>query len=152
VQNIEICGDSLPNSICVSCIFAEGTNTQGCFIRLFEGHHSAVSSTVGINIKRERDTLNATGCIDELERAMYRVVVYDIEADGTVDWDNEALSIIASVNLTSSLNSTGKHMSTSCLEQTEQKDVGLSSFITCVCFVFMALYLECCYAELQLPT
>lgn len=111
MQNIEIYGDNLPNSICVSCIFAEGTNTQGCFIRLFEGHRSPGSSTVGINIKRERDTLNATGCIDELERDMYHLVVYDIEADGTVDWDNEALSIVASVNLTSSLNSTGKQMS-----------------------------------------
>jgi len=129
VQNIEIYGGNLPNSICVSCIFAEGTNTQGCFIRLFEGHHSPGSSTVGINIKRERDTLNATGCIDELERAMYHVVVYDIEADGTVDWDNEALSIIASVNLTSSLNSTGKHMSTPCLIQAEQKSAHRCGFL-----------------------
>jgi len=108
-----------------------------------------------IQIDRE-GVLNATGCIDELESAMYHLVVYDIDADGTVDWDNEALSIIASVNLTSSLNSTGKHMSTSCLVQAEQKSVHryvcLSPFITCICFVFMALGLECCYAVLQLPT
>ena len=37
--------------------------------------------------------MNVTSCIENLEGGLYHVVVYDIEADGTVDWHNRALVI-----------------------------------------------------------
>jgi len=71
-----------------------------------------VTNISGIWIGRESDVLNATSCIDKLESKSdrFNVVVYDIEANGTVDWHNRALSITASLNLTSSLDqlNTGK--------------------------------------------
>ena len=44
--------------------------------------------------------MNATGCIENLEGGLYHVVVYDIEADGTVDRQNQALVITAALNWT----------------------------------------------------
>jgi len=106
VQDVEIFVGSLPNSICATCIFAEGTAVRGCYVHLLEDHYSVATSTSSIRIDRESDVLNATSCIDKLESKSdrYHVVVYDIEANGTVDWHNRALSITASLNLTSSLN------------------------------------------------
>ena len=103
VQDVEISEGSLPNSICATCIFAEGTDVQGCYVHLLAGHFSVATNISGIRIGREGDILNATSCIAKLESEsdMYHVVVYDIEADGTVDWHNKALSITASLNLTS---------------------------------------------------
>ena len=57
----------------------------------------------GIRIDREGDAVNATGCTDNVDSDTYHVVVYDIEADGTVDWRSRALFVTASLNLTSSL-------------------------------------------------
>ena len=55
----------------------------------------------GLRIEREDDSLNATGCIEDLEGGLYHVVVYDVEANGTVDWDNRALSLTTALNWTS---------------------------------------------------
>ena len=110
VQDVEISEGSLPNSICVTCIFAEGTAVRGCYIHLLQEHYSVTTNISSIWIGREGDILTAARCIDKLESDIYHVVVYDIEADGTVDWHNRALSITVSLNLTSSLDhvSTGK--------------------------------------------
>ena len=112
VQGVEISEGSISNSICATCIFAEGTAVRGCYIHLLEEHPSVVTNISGIWIGRESDVLNATSCIDKLESKSdrFNVVVYDIEANGTVDWHNRALSITASLNLTSSLDqlNTGK--------------------------------------------
>ena len=103
---MEISQGSLPNSICATCIFAEGTAVRGCYVHLLQEHSSLTTNISGIRIAigRESDILNATSCIDKLESKSdkYHVVVYDIEADGTVDWHNRALSITAILNLTSS--------------------------------------------------
>ena len=55
-----------------------------------------------LRIEREGDSLNATGCVENLEGGLYHVAVYDIEADGTVDWHNRALFLTAALNMTSS--------------------------------------------------
>ena len=55
-----------------------------------------------LRIEREGDSLNVTGCIENLERGLYHVVVYDIEADGTIDWQSRALFLNAALNMTSS--------------------------------------------------
>jgi len=102
VQDVEISEGSFPNSICVTCIFAKGTAVQGCYIHLLEEHYSVATNVTSIWIGRVDDALNATSCIGKLESDTYHVVVYDIEADGTVDWHNRALSITVSLNLTSS--------------------------------------------------
>ena len=101
VQEAEISEDRLCNSICVTCVFAQGTSVQGCYISLLENHDSVVTNTTGLRIEREGDSLNVTGCIENLEGGLYHVVVYDIEEDGTVDWHNSALVITAALNWTS---------------------------------------------------
>ena len=59
------------------------------------------TNTTGLRIEREGDSLNATGCIEDLEGGLYHVVLYDVEANGTVDWHNSALFFTAALNLTS---------------------------------------------------
>ena len=102
VQDAEISQDSLLNSICITCIFAQGTSAQGCYISLLENHDSVVTNTTGLRIERKGDSLNATGCIVNLEGGLYHVAVYDIEADGTVDWHNRAFFLTAALNWTAS--------------------------------------------------
>ena len=58
-------------------------------------------NTTGLRIAREGGSLNAAGCIENLEGEMHHVVVYDIEEDGTIDWHNRALVITAPLNWTS---------------------------------------------------
>ena len=108
VQDLEISQDSLLNSICITCVFAQGTSAQGCYISLLENHDSVGTNTTGLRIEREGESLNATGCIENLEGRLYHVVVYDVEADGTVDWHNRALVITAALNWTSDQLNTGK--------------------------------------------
>ena len=60
------------------------------------------TNTTGLGIKREGDSLNATGCIENLEGGLYHVVVYDVEANGTIDWQSRALFLTAILNLTAS--------------------------------------------------
>ena len=93
VQGAEISEGSLFNSICITCIFAQGTSAQGCYVSLLENHDSVVTNATGLRNEREGDSLNVTSCIENLEGGLYHVVVYDIEADGTVDWHNRALVI-----------------------------------------------------------
>ena len=117
MQEAEISEDSLFNSICITCIFAQGTSAQGCYVSLLENHDSGVTNTTGLRIEREGDSLNATGCIENLEGGLYHVVVYDIEADGTVDWQNSALLLAITLNWTSPYSehqpNTGKGVSQS---------------------------------------
>ena len=101
VQEAEILEGTLTNSICITCTFAQGTSAQGCYISLFENHDSVVTNATGIRIEREGDSLIATGCIENLEGRLYHVAVYDIEADGTVDWNNRALFLTVALNWTS---------------------------------------------------
>ena len=101
VQEAEITEDSLRNSICITCIFARGTSAQGCYISLQENHDSVTTNTTGLRIEKEGGSLNATGCIENLDGGLYHVVVYDIEANGTVDWHNSALSLTTALNWTS---------------------------------------------------
>ena len=93
VQGAEISEDHLFNFICITCIFAQGTSAQGCYISFLENHDSVVTNTTGLRIEREGDSLNATGCIENLEEGLYPVVVCDIEEDSTLDWHNRALVI-----------------------------------------------------------
>jgi len=88
------------NSICITCIFARGTSAQGCYISLLQNHDSVPTNTTSLRIEREGDSLNATGCIEDLEGGLYHVVVYDIVADGTIDLHNRALFLTAAVNFT----------------------------------------------------
>ena len=101
MQDAEILEDSFHNSICITCTFAQGTSAQGCYISLLENHDSVATNITGLSIEREGDSLNATGCIEDLEGGLYHVVVYDVEADGTVDWQNSALSLTTALNWTS---------------------------------------------------
>ena len=101
MQDAKISKFSLLNSICVTCIFARGTSAQGCYISLLENHDSVTTNTTGLRIEREGDSLNATGCIQDLEGGLYHVVLYDVEANGTVDWHNSALFFTAALNWTS---------------------------------------------------
>ena len=98
VQDVEISEDRLLDSICITCIFAQGTSTQGCYIVLLENHDSVATNATGLRIG---NSLNAVGCIENLEEGLYHVVVYDIEADGTVDWNSRALFLTAALNWTS---------------------------------------------------
>ena len=98
---MQISEGNLLNSICITCIFAQGTSAQGCYISLLENHDSVATNTTGLRIEREDDSLNATGCIENLEGGLYHVVLYDIEADGTVDWQNSALFLTTALNWTS---------------------------------------------------
>ena len=100
MQDAEILEGSFHNSICITCIFAQGTSAQGCYISLQENHDSKATNTTGLRIERG-DSLNATGCIEDLEGGLYHVAVYDIEANGTVDWHNSALSLTTALNWTS---------------------------------------------------
>ena len=93
MQDAEISKVSLLNSICITCNFAQGTSAQGCYISLLKDHDSVATNTTDLRIEREGDSLNATGCIENLEGGLYHVVVCDIEADGTIDWHNRALVI-----------------------------------------------------------
>ena len=102
VQDVEMSEGSVLDSICVTCIFAQGTSVQGCYIILLENHDSVVTNTTGLRIEREGDSLNVTGCIENLEEGTYHVVVYDIEEDGTVYWHNSALFLNAALNWTAS--------------------------------------------------
>ena len=102
VQNVEISEGSIIDSICITCIFAQGTSAQGCYISLLENHDSVATNTNGLRIEREGDSLNATGCIENLEGGLYHVAVYDIEEDGTVDWHSRALFLTAALNWTAS--------------------------------------------------
>ena len=101
VQDAEIFEGSFHNSICITCIFAQGASAQGCFISLLEIHDSVATNATGLRIEREGDSFNATGCIENLEVGLYHVAVYDIEANGTVDWQNSALSLTTALNWTS---------------------------------------------------
>ena len=101
VQDAEISEGSVLDSICITCIYAQGTSAHGCYISLLKNHDSVVTNITGLRIEREGDSLNATGCIENLEGGLYHVVVYDIEADGTVDWHNRALFLTAALNWTS---------------------------------------------------
>ena len=116
VQEAEISEHSLLNSICITCVFAQGTSAHGCYISLLENHDSVVTNVTGLRIEREGDSLNATGCIENLEGGLYHVVVYDIEADGTVDWNSRTLLLTAVLNWTSPFSepnqlNTGKNVS-----------------------------------------
>ena len=113
MQGAEISEVSLLNSICITCVFAQGTSAHGCYISLLENYDSVVTNVTGLRIEREGDSLNVTGCIENLEGGLYHVVVYDIEANGTVDWQNRALFFTAALNWTISLDhpSTGKSVS-----------------------------------------
>ena len=102
VQDVEISEGSVLDSICVTCIFAQGTSAQGCYVSLLENHDSMVANTTGLRIEREGDSLNATGCVENLEGGLYHVVVYDSEADGTINWNSRALFLTAALNWTSS--------------------------------------------------
>ena len=102
VQKTEITGDSLLNSICITCIFARGTSARGCYISLQENHDSVATNTTGLRIEREGDSLNATGCIKDLKGGLYYVAVYDVEADGTIDWYSRALFLTTALNWTAS--------------------------------------------------
>ena len=102
VQDAEISEGTLTNSICITCVFAQGTSSQGCYISLLENHDSMALNNSSLRIEREGDSLNATGCVENLEGGLYHVAVYDIEADGTVDWHNRALFLTAALNMTSS--------------------------------------------------
>ena len=104
VQDVEIFQDSLIGSICITCIFAQGTSAKGCYVNLLENHGSVTTNTTGLRIEREDDSLNATGYFENLEGGLYHVAVYDIEADGTVDWQNRALFLAAALNWTVSTN------------------------------------------------
>ena len=99
MQGAEISKDNF--RYCITCIFARGTSAQGCYISLLENHGSVATNTTGLRIEREGDSLNATGCIEDLEGGLYHLVVYDIEANGTVDWHNSALSLTTALNWTS---------------------------------------------------
>ena len=112
------------NSICITCIFAQGTSAQGCYISL-ENHDSVATNTTGLSIEREGDSLNATGCIEDLEGGLYHVVVYDIEADGTVDWDSRALVITVALNLTS----TPEQVNNSWIEPSHKVDASTFLFL-----------------------
>ena len=101
MQEAEISEGSIIDSICITCVFAQGTSAQGCYISLLENHDSAVTNTTGLRIEREGESLNVTGCIENLEGGLYHVAVYDIEADGTVDWHSRALFLTAALNWTS---------------------------------------------------
>ena len=101
VQDVEISEVSLLNSICITCIFAQGTSAQGCYISLLENHDSVVTNATGLRIEREGDSLNVAGCVENLEGGLYHVVVYDVEADGTVDWHNRVFFLTAALNWTS---------------------------------------------------
>ena len=59
------------------------------------------TNTTGLRIEREGDSLNATGCIEDLDGGLYHVVAYDVEADCTIDWDSRALFLTTALNLTS---------------------------------------------------
>ena len=116
MQEAEISEHSLLNSICITCVFAQGTSAQGCYITLLENHDSVVTNITGVRIEREGDSLNATGCVENLEGRLYHVAVYDIEADGTVDWNSRALLLTAALNWTSPFSepnhlNTGKNVS-----------------------------------------
>ena len=101
MQGAEITEDNLYNSICITCTFARGTSAQGCYISLLWNHDSVTTNTTGLGIEREGDSLNATGCIEDLEGGLYHVVVHDVVADGTVDWQSRALFLTAALNWTS---------------------------------------------------
>ena len=45
--------------------------------------------------------MNVTGCIENLEGGLHHVVVYDVEADGTIDWNSRVLFLTAALNRTS---------------------------------------------------
>ena len=100
VQGAEISKETLTNSICITCVLAQGTSSQGCYVSLLENHDSVVTNITGVRIEREGGSLNATGCVENLEGGLYHVVVYDIEEDGTVDWHNRALLLTAALNWT----------------------------------------------------
>ena len=102
VEDAAIYEGSLLNSICITCVFAQKTSAQGCYISLLKDHHSMATNTSGLRIERQGDSLNATGCVENLEGGLYHVVVYDIKADGTVDWNNRALFLTAALNFTAS--------------------------------------------------
>ena len=70
VQDVEISQDSLLGSICITCVLAQGTSAQGCYISLLENHDSVVTNTTGLRIDREGDSLNATGCIEKSDCIM----------------------------------------------------------------------------------
>ena len=101
MQGAEISEDSFRYSVCITCIFAQGTSAQGCFISLRENHNFVTTNTAGLRIERVGESLNATGCIEDLEEGLYHVAVYDVEADGTVDWDSSALFLTTTLNWTS---------------------------------------------------
>ena len=102
VQGAEISEETLTpsNSICITCVLAQGTSSQGCYVSLLENHDSVVTNITGLRIEREGGSLNATDCVENLEGGLYHVVVYDIEADGTVDWNSKALVITTALNWT----------------------------------------------------
>ena len=102
MQDVEISEGSILDSICITCIYAQGTSAHGCYISLLKDRDSVVTNTTGLRIEREGDSLNATGCIKNLERGLYHVVVYDIEADGTINWNSRALFLTAALNWTAS--------------------------------------------------
>ena len=104
VQEAEISEDSLLGSICITCIFARGTSAQGCYISLLQKHDSVATNTTGLRIEREDESLNATGCFENLEGGLYHVAVYDADSGGTVDWQNRALFLTAALNWTVSPN------------------------------------------------
>ena len=102
VQNVEISEGSALDSICITCIYAQGTSAHGCYISLLKDHDSVVTNTTGLRIERKGGSLNATGYIGNLEGGLYHVAMYDVEADGTVDWHNRALFLTAALNWTAS--------------------------------------------------
>lgn len=111
MQDVEIFQDSLIGSICITCTFAQGTSATGCYVNLLENHGSVTTNTTGLRIEREDESLNATGCFENLEGGLYHVVVYDADASGTVDWQNRAMFLTAALNWTASPNqlNTGKN-------------------------------------------
>ena len=133
MQGAEITEDNLYNSICITCTFARGTSAQGCYISLLWNHDSVTTNTTGLGIEREGDSLNATGCIEDLEGGLYHVVVYDVVADGTVDWHNRALLII--VALKSNLTSTPNQVNNSWKEPSHKVDASMFLFFVlgCIC-------------------
>ena len=91
------------------------------------------TNTTGLGIEREGDSLNATGCIEDLEGGLYHVVVYDVVADGTVDWHNRAFLI--TVALKSNLTSTPDQVNISWKEPSHKVDASMFLFFVlgCIC-------------------
>lgn len=99
---VEVDSGEALGSVCVTCLFFEGAQAQGCQIVITQqGENPYMVSMMLLRKTNHLHELepNASECVMGLKEGENQVLVYDVERDGTVDLSCVAISTSFEVSL-----------------------------------------------------